>query len=398
MADTTKKKTSLTENEHYLLDQVIRDYQNRVNQGGGPQNIGGSSISSPALANDIRDYMALNDPLTIAMNNYKNRQYQGGGSQIYGTPPPAAAQGTNPNPATNTAIVPDTKTDTKTDQTTNQNPNQNTNQNSNPSSSKKPTESSTPVETPVEEAVPQYQGTYQEQIDQMLQEIMSGGELKYDFAVDPIFQQYAERYNRNGQLAMMDTMAQAAALTGGYGSTYGQQVGQQAYNGYMQDLNAVIPDLYEMAYDRYLAENDRKRNDFALLQGMDDIEYNRFMDNLAYEYQKEQDALAQENYMREFYAKYPHLAPDYIAPKPNPGGGGGNPNNNDEEPSTDEATEDHIIEVATQYAFDHPTQALDSRTVDQYVADFIQQNGYSADAANLFKSVLAENGLKLSRR
>jgi hypothetical protein len=32
-------------------------------------------------------------------------------------------------------------------------------------------------------------------------------------------------------MAMMDTMGKAAGLTGGYGSPYAQQVGQQAYQG-----------------------------------------------------------------------------------------------------------------------------------------------------------------------
>ena len=56
---------------------------------------------------------------------------------------------------------------------------------------------------------------------------MQQGEFKYNVNADPLYQQYKDQYIQGGKLAMMDTMGKAAALTGGYGSTYGQQVGQQ---------------------------------------------------------------------------------------------------------------------------------------------------------------------------
>ena len=46
---------------------------------------------------------------------------------------------------------------------------------------------------------------------------------------------------QQGKQAMQDTMGQAAALTGGYGSTYGQAVGQQQYDAYLQNLNDEVP-------------------------------------------------------------------------------------------------------------------------------------------------------------
>lgn len=256
---------------------------------------------------------------------------------------------------------------------------------------------SAPVTAPApEDAAPQYQGTYQDQIAQMLQEIMDGGEFKYDFAVDPIYQQYAERYNRNGKLAMMDTMAQAAAMTGGYGSTYGQQVGQQAYNGYMQDLNAVVPDLYEMAFERYLAENDRKRNNLAVLQGMDDTEYNRFMDQLAFDYQKQQDALAQENYLREFYIKNP-------SPASSGGGGGGKGGSNKDQNGdgsdvSEESMERDLAEAAAAFYRQHPDVAIDSRTVSNFVGEYVKKNNYPASASELMRQYLMAQGMTRHER
>ena len=91
----------------------------------------------------------------------------------------------------------------------------------------------------------------------------NGPEFSYDYRDDPSYQQYREQYIRNGQLAMKDTMGQAAGLTGGYGSSYSQNVGQQAYQGYMNQLNAVVPELYQNAYNRYLNDYKQQYTEFT---------------------------------------------------------------------------------------------------------------------------------------
>ena len=52
--------------------------------------------------------------------------------------------------------------------------------------------------------------------------------FSYDPASDPVYNSYAQSYQRRGRLAMRNTMGQAAALTGGYGSSYAQSVGQHS--------------------------------------------------------------------------------------------------------------------------------------------------------------------------
>ena len=79
---------------------------------------------------------------------------------------------------------------------------------------------------------------------------------------------------------MKDTMGQAAALTGGYGNSYAQSVGQQQYDAYLQQLNDVVPELYGMAYDQYEAENEQLMNQYAMLGDMRDDEYGRYQDAL----------------------------------------------------------------------------------------------------------------------
>ena len=43
--------------------------------------------------------------------------------------------------------------------------------------------------------------------------------FEYDINQDELYQQMAERYRQQGNLAMRDTMGQAAAMTGGFNSS-----------------------------------------------------------------------------------------------------------------------------------------------------------------------------------
>lgn len=94
------------------------------------------------------------------------------------------------------------------------------------------------------------------------------GGFSYDVNADPLYQQYKDQYIQNGKLAMQDTMGKAAALTGGYGSTYSQQVGQQAYDSYLQNLNAMIPELYSQAYSKYMDDYNMKQQEYSKLYNL----------------------------------------------------------------------------------------------------------------------------------
>ena len=127
-------------------------------------------------------------------------------------------------------------------------------------------------------------GSYESQWDGELTElynrIANRKPFSYDIGTDPVYQQYREQYQRQGRLAMQDTMGQAAALTGGYGSTYGEQVGQQAYNAYLQNLNDIVPDLYNAAYNRYRDEGTDLYNQYGLLSDRENQAYSRYRDTV----------------------------------------------------------------------------------------------------------------------
>ena len=110
---------------------------------------------------------------------------------------------------------------------------------------------------------------------------------------DALYQQYKDQYMTQGKLAMMDTMGQAAAMTGGYGNSYAQTAGQQAYQGYLQGLNDKVPELYQLALSQYNAEGDEMYNQAALMAQMEDQDYGRYRDQMS-DYYAELDRLTED--------------------------------------------------------------------------------------------------------
>lgn len=86
-------------------------------------------------------------------------------------------------------------------------------------------------------------------------------------------------------------MGQAAALTGGYGSTYGQAVGQQQYDAYLQNLNDVVPELYQLALSRYQMEGDDLKTQYSLLADQYQQEYGQYRDKVG-DWQTERNFLS----------------------------------------------------------------------------------------------------------
>ena len=103
--------------------------------------------------------------------------------------------------------------------------------------------------------------------------IVGRDKFSYDVNSDATYQQYRDLYTAQGKLAQLDAQGQAAALTGGYGNSYAQTAGQQAYQGYLQKLNEVVPELYGMAYDQYQQEGQDLLNRYAMVKEMEDTRY-----------------------------------------------------------------------------------------------------------------------------
>ena len=125
---------------------------------------------------------------------------------------------------------------------------------------------------------PTYANSYEDQLKDLYDRIVNRDKFRYDINQDELYQQYAKQYAEKGRMAMMDTMGQAAALTGGYASTYGQAVGQQQYDAYLQQLNDVVPELYQMAYQQYQDEGERMQQQYGMLGDLADDEYSKYRD------------------------------------------------------------------------------------------------------------------------
>ena len=110
--------------------------------------------------------------------------------------------------------------------------------------------------------------TWDERMKLAAEQYATRPDFQYNLADDPLYNQYKEQYQRQGRLAMLDTMGQARANNGGYGTSYAMQVGQQAYNNQLAALNDRIPELYNIALSRYQnAGNDLlNRYNFAAQQ------------------------------------------------------------------------------------------------------------------------------------
>ena len=151
----------------------------------------------------------------------------------------------------------------------------------------------------------EYTSAWADQIKATLDQIMNREKFSYDVNSDAIYQQYKDQYTQMGKMAMMDTMGQAAAMTGGYGNSYAQSVGQQAYQGYLQQLGEVVPELYGMALDQYTQEGQNLMNQYSLLADQEQQDYGRYQDSVEEYHALLQAAQDQYNAERDYdYTKW----------------------------------------------------------------------------------------------
>ena len=152
---------------------------------------------------------------------------------------------------------------------------------------------------------PTYANSYEGQLNDIYNQIVNRDKFQYDINADMLYQQYAQQYQDLGRLAMQDTIGQAAALTGGYGSSYGESVGQQQYDAYLKQLNEVVPELYNQAYQMYQDEGDQLLQQYTMLGDMADREYQKYSDEYDRWFANMNATLSQYNNDRNFdYQKY----------------------------------------------------------------------------------------------
>ena len=153
---------------------------------------------------------------------------------------------------------------------------------------------------------PIYTSKYDPKIDALLNEILNREDFSYNVENDPLYIQHRTMYNREGERAMRDTLAEAAAGAGGM-NTYAMAAANQARNYYASQLNDKIPELYQLAYEMYLQDKESKVQDLGLLSDLNDKQYARFRDTMNdwradkdFAYGAFTDAVTQGNWEKTF--------------------------------------------------------------------------------------------------
>lgn len=135
---------------------------------------------------------------------------------------------------------------------------------------------------------------YTDQIKGLMDQIQNRDPFAYDMDKDTLFQQYLKAQTETGRQAMMDTAGQAAALTGGYGSTYATSAANQQYNAYIRQAYDNLPQYYAQALDAYQAEGDDLYRRLGMFNDADQTEYQRLLNAYNANYGRAQDMYGQE--------------------------------------------------------------------------------------------------------
>ncbi|MCI8387086.1 MAG: hypothetical protein HFE63_01295 [Clostridiales bacterium] len=151
---------------------------------------------------------------------------------------------------------------------------------------------------------PTYNDTYAGKRNELIESLTNPKEFSWDKDTDPAYQAYAKQYAREGKRAVDDTMAAASAQSGGIPSSYAVTAASQAGNYYSSQMADKIPELYENAYNRYLAEFQKQKEALSAVQGESQNEYDRYLSerslynndrNFAYQqYMDEYDRIGNE--------------------------------------------------------------------------------------------------------
>lgn len=124
---------------------------------------------------------------------------------------------------------------------------------------------------------PTYENKRQTTVDDLWERVVNAPEFSYNAESDPVYQSYKDMYTREGQRAMQDTLA-ALSIDAGGENSWAVSAAAQAQNRYMQELADKVPELYNLAYDRYMSERNADMNKLALARDMENTDYGRYID------------------------------------------------------------------------------------------------------------------------
>ena len=129
----------------------------------------------------------------------------------------------------------------------------------------------------------------------ILSQIQNREKFSYDINKDPLFQQALNSAKSSGNTAMKDTMGQAAALTGGYGSSYSTAAGSSAYNNFLNQVYDSAPQYHDRAYQQYQDETNALYNQYAAESELANLDYQHML-NLYNAYNNMAESIYNKDY------------------------------------------------------------------------------------------------------
>lgn len=129
-------------------------------------------------------------------------------------------------------------------------------------------------------AAPSYNNQYASQQAALLNQILNRKEFEWSKESDPNWSAYKKEYLREGDRATANALAQASAASGGRPSSYAVNAATQAGDYYAGQLADKIPELYQQAYERYLAEQQMKYSDLSAVNSQEQLDYAKYLDSL----------------------------------------------------------------------------------------------------------------------
>ena len=166
-----------------------------------------------------------------------------------------------------------------------------------------------PTAAPADFTPGKYNSAYETALNNALNTVTN---WRYDPMQDASYQALAKVYGKRGNIAAKNTLADAAALNGGYSTSYAVSAAQQARNQYNQELAAMIPDFENAAYNR-------ASNTLTAFREADESAYGRFRDKetdrqwkYTQDYTKYRDKVSDSQWSwTQQYNKYRDLMSDY---------------------------------------------------------------------------------------
>ena len=150
----------------------------------------------------------------------------------------------------------------------------------------------------VQQQKPQsYTSKYSGALDSILAQIQAPDNFKYSLDGDGLFQYFKDMYTQKAKQGAQDTMGIAAGMTGGYGNSWAQSAGAQAYQQNLQPLYEKAVDFAALAQDRHNADRADLYNRLGAVQGAEQTDYDRYRDLMG-DYNADVDR-AREDYRYE---------------------------------------------------------------------------------------------------